>query len=162
MSKATTPNAEKGVPHDFVYGGRRLLVGDKVGAAIFVVGELGALGEALLFDAKSFKHHAIGGVYRGATFSEKSIHGIGNAKYVEMWQGQAQRIDWRSRDEAVESELRLLKMVKDTKKVHEIEAILLPLRKMYAGYASRRDSAGQEALEEAMIRALRTAPRSGE
>lgn len=150
------------VARDFVYGGRRLLKSGRVGAVVFTVFGSGQLDDGSLFDGKTFKRHAIGGIYRGASFCGDKARGLEEAKYVGQWAGDAMRIDWRIRDEDAEAEQRAAKLSGDARKVHEIEAILLPLRKMYAGYFKRRDSAGQEALERAVLRALRCAPRSSE
>lgn len=145
---------------DFIYAGRRLLKGGRVGVIIFREVTPGRLDDGALYDGKEFKRHVIGGIYRGATFSSTGSRGLSTAAYAGRWAVVENCIDWRARDEATESELRTAKLAKDAQKVHEIEAILLPLRKLYAGYAKRRDSAGQEALEEAVLRALRCAPRS--
>ncbi|WGK63455.1 hypothetical protein QAO71_16930 (plasmid) [Halopseudomonas sp. SMJS2] len=40
--------------------------------------------------------------------------------------------------------------------------MLLPLRKLYASYSRQYDNAGKEALEQAVLRALRSPPRKGE
>lgn len=133
-----------------------------MGAMIYVQLAPGQLDDGSLYDAKLFKRHAIGGVYRGATFGGITARGLAEAKYVEQWPIEAARIDWRIRDEDAESDQRADKLSGDVRKVHEIEALLLPLRKLYAGYFKRRDSAGQEALERAVLRALRCAPRSTE
>lgn len=49
-------------------------------------------------------------------------------------------------------------MEADAKRSHEIEALLLPLRKLYASYSQRHDYGGKEALEAADFRALRRCP----
>ncbi len=68
----------------------------------------------------------------------------------------------RARDEAFETQQCLAKLELDAKKVNELEALLLPLRKQYAVYSRQYDYAGQEALEQAVLRALRSPPRKVE
>ncbi|HBN9861143.1 TPA: hypothetical protein L3932_006663 [Pseudomonas aeruginosa] len=63
-----------------------------------------------------------------------------------------------SRDEAAEAEQRTDKLEADAKRFHEIEELLLPLRKLYASYSQRHDYGGKEALEAAVLRALRRRP----
>ena len=146
---------------DYVYAGRRIN-GTKVVAAVFVVLAPSKLGEERLFELKYLKGSVQGGVYRGAKFSSRKVQGLGAAKYVSRWPDNAAQIDWRARDEQAEERQRTDKLLKDAKKVHEIEAIMRPLRALYAGYCGRRDSAGCEALEQAVLRALRVTPRASE
>lgn len=149
------------LPFDFVYAGRRALIGDKPGVEIFRI-VCGRLADSYVFSSKSLKGNAIGGVYRGATFTDDQAHGLGAAKFVERWKDQVACIDWRARDEAFEASQRRIKLEADAKKVNEIEAMMLPLRKLYASYTRQYDNAGKEALEQAVLRALRSPPRKCE
>jgi len=142
---------------DFVYTGRRLLKGRKMGAELRVIVQ-GELGPRMLFDYRSLKGKAVGGIYRGATFSANLCRDLGKATYQGMWADELARIDWRARDEAAESEQRTEKLEADAKRAHEIEELLLPLRKLYATYSQRHDYGGKEALEAAVLRALRRRP----
>lgn len=146
---------------DFIYVGRRLN-GSKPVAAICCVLAPGKLGAEAFYDMKAFKGHVLGGVYRGAEFAGSQVRGLNRVKFVERWADTAAQVDWRARDEQVEERQRTDKLLKDAKKVHEIEAVMLPLRKLYEGYRHRRDSAGGEALEQAVLRALRVSPRASE
>lgn len=158
----TTPTeTPEFLPFDYVYAGRRALKGDKPGAEIFQVVN-GQLGNSYVFAAKSLKGRIIGGVYRGAMFSKEQARGLGSAAFVERWKDQLACIDWRSRDEAFEADQRRSKLEADAKKVNEIESMLLPLRKLYASYSRQYDHAGKEALEQAVLRALRSLPRKSE
>lgn len=149
------------LPFDFVYAGRRLLKGDKSGAEIFRIID-GRLADSYVFASKSLKGNVIGGVYRGAQFSDSQARGLGVVTFVERWNDQLACIDWRARDEAFEADQRRIKLESDAKKVNEIEAMLLPLRKLYASYSRQYDHAGKEALEQAVLRALRSPPRKNE
>jgi len=115
-----------------------------------------------VFASKSLKGNVIGGVYRGAEFTDSQARGLGAVTFVERWKDQLACIDWRARDEAFEADHRRVKLEADAKKVNEVEAMLLPLRKLYASYSRKYDNAGKEALEQAVLRALRSPPRKCE
>lgn len=142
---------------DYVYTGRRLLKGGKLAGEVIEIDD-GALGARLLYDYRMLKGKAVGGIYRGASFCSGSVRGLGDARYLGQWPDELARIDWRSRDEAAEAEQRTNKLEADAKRAHELEELLLPLRKLYASYAQRNDYAGKEALEAALLRALRRRP----
>jgi hypothetical protein len=149
------------LPSDFVYAGRRALQGGKPGVEVFQIVD-GCLAGRYLFAAKSLKGCAIGGVYRGALFSNDQARGLGAAAFVERWKDKLACIDWRARDEAFEADQRSIKLEADAKKFNEVESMLLPLRKLYATYSRQYDHAGKEALEKAVLRALRSPPRKSE
>lgn len=148
-------------PFDYVYTGRCTLKGGKTGGQL---GRLidGRIEDTFVFEARNFKGKAIGGIYRGATFGDQSARGLEGAKYVGRWSDESACIDWRARDDALEAKMRLAKLEADAKRMNDIEVILLPLRKLYASYARRYDHAGKEALEQAVLRALRSLPRKSE
>jgi hypothetical protein len=149
------------LPFDFVYAGQRALEGNKPGAEIYKLVD-GRLGDSYVFAAKSLKGKVLGGMYRGAEFSPDKARGIGSAAYIGRWKEMTDCVIWRAREEAFETAQRLIKLESDAKKVNEIEAIMLPLRKLYATYARQYDHAGKEALEQAVMRALRSPPRKSE
>lgn len=149
-------------PLDFVYVGRRLNGGQAVAAIRCILASGKLADDEAYYQLKAFKGYVLGGVYSGAAFAGSQVRGLNLAKYVSRWPGMAEQVDWRARDEQVEEQLRTDKLLKDAKKVHEVEAIMLPLRKLYESYRHRRDSAGCEALEQAVLRALRVAPRASE
>jgi hypothetical protein len=149
-------------PRDFVYMGKRR--GNK--------GPLGLIGlikddgtleaDPLAFDPKLLKGRMVGTVYTGASFSPTGARGLGNVKYTRRWLDKAAVMTWEASNDEYESELRSAKLEKDTAKVSEIEKAMLPLRKLYESYRGRGDWASKEALEMAVLRALKIAPRSGE
>jgi len=149
------------LPFDFVYAGRRTLKGDRSGAEIFRIVD-GKLADRYVFASKSLKVSVIGGVYRGALFTESHARGLTAVTFVDCWGDQLACIDWRARDEASAADQRLAKLEADARKVNEVENMLLPLRKLYASYSRRYDNAGKEALEQAVLRALRSPPRKSE
>ena len=149
------------LPFDFVYAGRRALKGDKPGVEIYRIVD-GRLAYSFVFEAKSLKGKVIGGVYRGALFTDTKARGFGSVQFVDRWNDKGACIDWRARDEAFEAQQRLAKLESDAKKMNELEALLLPLRKQYAVYSRQYDNAGKEALEQAVLRALRSPPRKVE
>lgn len=148
------------LPFDFVYAGRRALKGGKPGVEIYRIVE-GRLSDSFVFESKSLKGKSkvIGGIYRGAQFTDDQARGLRVVTYVDRWSDPGACIDWRARDEAFEAQQRLSKLESDAKKVNELEALLLPLRKQYAVYSRQYDHAGKEALEQALLRALRSPPR---
>lgn len=157
-----TPEESAFLPFDFVYAGRRALKGGKPGVEIFRIVD-GRLAESFVFESKSLKKsNVIGGVYRGARFTDNQAYGLGAVAFVERWKDQLACVDWRARDEAFETNQRRLKLEADAKKVNEVEAMLLPLRKLHAAYSRKYDHAGKEALEQAVLRALRSPPRKSE
>ncbi|HIH5043307.1 TPA: hypothetical protein ACYSE6_006604 [Pseudomonas aeruginosa] len=147
-------------PADYVYTGRRVTTKGKVCAAIQIVGADGQLGEVDLYDLAVAKGKTIGGIYRGASFYQGGSNGLKAASWASAWQDPTARADWLARDEAAGVHLRMAKLEADSKKAHEIDELLLPLRKLYARYAQTRDYAGQEALEAAVMRSLRRRPRA--
>lgn len=149
------------LPFDYVYAGRRALKGGKVGAKIYRIVD-NRIGDSFYFEAKDLKGKVIGGVYRGALFTDDKARNLDSVKYIDRWKDQGACIDWRARDEAFDASQRLAKLESDAKKVNEIEAIMLPLRKQYATYTRQYDHAGKEALEQAVLRALRSPPRKVE
>lgn len=155
-------DAPEFLPFDFVYAGRRALKSGKPGAEIYRLIE-GRIADSFVFEAKVLKgSNVIGGVYRGALFTDSKARGLDSVMFVDRWKDQGACIDWRARDEAFEAKQRLSKLEADAKKINEIEAILLPLRKQYATYMRQYDNAGKEALEQAVLRALRSPPRKAE
>jgi hypothetical protein len=150
------------VPLDFVYCGRRIMSNGKLAVAIAPIqdGEIQKT-RLFLFDRKA--HRTIGSVYSGATFSDNHMRGlIADLKFERIWHKQEDRIEWRARDEEVETHLRTKKLEADAKKVNEIETIMLPLRIMMQNFRHKRDYGGMEALEAAVVRALKSKPREGE
>ncbi len=154
-------NEYKGIALDFVFVGRVIDEKGKQWGKIqkVVNGKLEAI-EA--YGMASLRGKAIGVVYAGATFHEGGCRGLKNAQFSHRWADAGQVMDWKIRDDATETELRTAKLEADAKRVNEIESIMLPLRKRYEAYSSKRDHAGKEALEAAVLRALRCAPRATE
>nr|WP_181726215.1 hypothetical protein [Pseudomonas aeruginosa] len=76
--------AEEFIAQDFVYAGRRLLKSGKMGGEVFVVTG-SALGERMLFDYRTLKGKAVGGIYRGASFSADQVRDLSKASYQGQW-----------------------------------------------------------------------------
>lgn len=149
------------VAKDYVYLGKRVNSKMEPVAAIRLINEDGTLDadEALYkFDRKMNKN--VGGVYTGAKFtSNGSSRGLAEARWKRMWDNQEDRIKWSALNDEAESRLRSAKLEKEEGRINDIEQIMLPLRKTYENMRFRHDWAGQEALEKAVLRALRSAPR---
>lgn len=157
MTKGSESTAEDTVQRDYVYAGRRWLKSGKMAGEVIVIVD-GSLGDSFLFPHSLLKGKAVGGIYRGASFGENTAGRLSEATYQRQWPDDLACIGWRSRDEAAEAASRVAKLEANAKRSHEIEELLLPLRKLYASYAQRHDYGGKEALEAAVLRALRRRP----
>lgn len=162
----TTPAAEatesEHHPLDLVYCGRRWTESGKLFVAICAVKD-GVLQREMWFDFDRKAVRTVGGVYSGATFSEKGVRGLSaRLQYLRQWADRAQLMDWQARDEDAEVQARSKKLEGDAKRVSEIEKILLPLRGQYEGYRKKHDVAGMRALRAAVENALMSAPRKTE
>jgi len=152
---------DEAVPRDFVFIGRRAGNGSKAFGALRQIRD-GQLGPEEYYGIDTTKGKIVGGVYSGAKFYEGGSRGIGAATWSKRWDVSDDLIMWRALDDAVETALRTAKLMGDSKKISEIDDILLPLRKLYASYAKQYSHSGREALEQAVLRSLRSAPRKTE
>jgi hypothetical protein len=153
--------AVESIPRDFIYVGRRAGEGAAVFGAIVQIID-GQLSRESYYAAAQFKGSIVGGIYTGATFHEGGARGLSVASWVKRWTEASDIITWRALDDAVETALRAAKLMADSKKINEIDDILLPLRKLYASYTKQYNHASREALEQAVLRSLRSAPRKTE
>lgn len=146
---------------DFVYAGRRTGKASKVFGAVKQIID-GHLGPEEYYGVDTLKGKIVGGIYTGASFHEGGSRGISSATWLKRWSVADDLIMWRAHDDAVETELRAAKLMADSKRINEIDGILLPLRKLYASYAKQYNHASREALEQAVLRSLRSPPRKTE
>lgn len=163
MSMKENPQTtdQPSVALDYVFAGRRRTVTGKLVAVIRkIIGD--TLEKDELYDAKLLKGKVVGCIYRGATFHEGGSKNLKEAAFIGYWKDSESIIQWKALDEVVESAERQAKLESDAKKINEIEQLLLPLRKIHSGYNKRYDHAGKEALEQAVLRALRSPPRKSE
>jgi hypothetical protein len=146
---------------DFVYGGLRQAGNGSLLAVIREVKQ-GRLGERMAFKAKAVKCRSIGGIYRGALFTEGSARNLDRVTLAGSWPDTAAVMGWQAEHDQAEADHRAARLERDARKVSEIERAMLPLRKLYARYGQTRDRAGQAALEATVLRALHTPPRQDE
>jgi hypothetical protein len=156
----TEDNGEVFVEREYVFGGKRMGDKNKVFVAIYLINEDGTLAKAQHYEHNKSRNKVVGGIYKGAKFSESRVRGLDDAKYDRRWNIQADRIMWDAEHERAEVEIRRSKMEKDAGRISDLEQILLPLRKQYEALRYKRDYAGQEAFEAAVLRALKCAPRA--
>lgn len=156
-----TANAEQFIPCDFVYCGV-VLSGKEMSVCIASIQDNGELGSQSFFPHKKSRELSIGGIYRGASFSETKVSGLDAVHYVSRHSNEDDIIKWRARNDAAKTKDRSLKLEKDAKKINEIDEQLKSLRKLYSTYRKRNDHAGLEALEAAVLRSLRTPIRQAE
>jgi hypothetical protein len=144
------------VTSDFVYTGRRWREG-KFSVTLRRVTEAGVLEDSELVYAysKEWKRFAVGGVYRGASFSESSIRGFVSALMERRWDDAMDRAEWAAREEDALAQERTARLEEDTRKTNEIADILVPLRARYDALRKRYDRPGMVAIENAVLRALR-------
>lgn len=151
---------------NFVYQGKRRSAKGEMWIQLSTLDANGNMDEKpKWFDAKSPKRNLIvGGVYRGASFNDAgSMRGITDVQYVgTTWQSQADVMEWQALEEQAMARAASDKLQKDAKRVTEIERTLLPLRELYAHAGKFGAYDKQAAIEAAMLRALRKAPRAGE
>jgi hypothetical protein len=149
-------------PLDLAYCGRRWTDSGKLFVVICPIKE-GVLQKEMWFDFDRKAVRTVGGVYSGASFSEKGVRGLSaRLQYLRQWPDSSQLLDWQARDEDAEVQARSKKLEGDAKRVSEIEKIMLPLRAQYEGYRKKHDVAGMRALRAAVQNALMSAPRKTE
>lgn len=146
------------VAMDWVYIGKRANA-KETWAGIRVIEADGTLGKEMFFKYSKKMDRIVGGVYTGTFFKDGTARGLENANWKKQWDNREDRILWQAENDKADSELRLLKLEKDAGRISDIEQIMLPLRKQFESYRSRHDYAGMEALEKAVLRSLRSAPR---
>jgi hypothetical protein len=130
--------------------------------AVTPINEDGTLQKEGLYLHKKGGEKVIGGIYRGALFSEKSSSNLDAASFVEKYHDTESIIQWKARNDQAKTQDRILKLEKDAEKGNEMDAMLITVRKLYSNYRKRNDFAGMEAIEAAMLRSLRTPIRQSE
>lgn len=140
---------------DFVYCGL-VYSENKMSISLAVIQENGQLKSEAFYPHKKNRERHIGGIYSGASFSENKVMGLDGVNYKGNYFDTESIIKWRARNDAAKTKERSLKLEKDAKKMNELVELLKPIRKLYSNYRKQNDNAGLEALEAAVLRALRT------
>lgn len=156
-----TTNTEY-IPRDFVCLGKREGTNGKPLIAICPINDDGTLGERQLYEWSKKRDYSLGCVYTGTKFAPGGVMDLDSAKYVKPWPNEQDRILWRAERDDAETSMRIAKLEKDADKINDLQDQLLPARKMYDNFRMKHDYAGMEALERAVIRALRASPRTTE
>lgn len=147
---------------DFIYAGRRVITGGRIGHAIFPIGDDGELMDERLYDLGKYAA-AVGGQYRGATFGETKSIGVAVAKFIgARWPDRDRCIDWEAEDKAAEIEMAGKRLAADAKRKSEIDAIMLPLRRRYDAARRRGDYGAYTALRQVVLASLEKPPRENE
>lgn len=147
---------------DFVYCGFRYS-SKKLWIAIRELNDDLSLGSEAIFEYKKNRDRIVGGIYRGASFSQEKIRGLdGQLEFIKRWHIQGDLIQWHAAHDRAASLNRSAKLEKDADKVREIEKVMKPLRVLFDNCRKRNDFAGMDALQEATVRALRTPLRKSE
>jgi hypothetical protein len=146
------------VARDYVFIGKHWQTQtSKMMVLIRLINEDGTLNPRESMYAYSKKmDKTIGGIYRGALFTDKQSRGMDGAKYTGRWSNTEDIALWESQAEDAETAQANVRLEKDDARVTEIAKIMKPLRKQYETMRGRYDHGGMEALERAVVRALRT------
>ncbi|MDR8093124.1 hypothetical protein KPB05_37340 [Burkholderia gladioli] len=147
---------------DFVYTGLRLTGKGERCISLRVIDNEGCLSDERWFAYSRKSARAVGGVYRGARFSDKQAHGLESVTFVKRWPDESQRIEWEAKEQAVEAQLRLKALEADAARTSDLELALTPARQVYDSMRRRYDKAGMAALEAAVLAALRAPLRKSE
>lgn len=151
-------NVDEYMECDFVYCGTRLLTKNELGIEIRKIIN-GELAKPSFFSHNKKRDRKIGGVYRGASFSESGSKGLDDAKFDSLWHDKNMQILWEAEDRTAKAQDKCNKLEKDLKKISEIDMVMLPLRIQYETCRQRRDLAGMDALFKAVQISLRNTPR---
>lgn len=149
------------IKRDFVYAGRRVITGGRIGHSVYPISDDGELMEERLYALDKFSA-IVGGRYTGAEFAETKSIGVANAKYVDGWHDRESKIDWEAEDRAAEIEIAAKRLAGNAKRLNEIDAIMLPLRKRAQAARARGDYATLIALRAAVAASLDKPPRKDE
>lgn len=147
---------------DFVYTGQRATGKDERCVSIRLIAEDGSLSEERWFKYSRKSDHVVGGIYRGARFSDTQAIGLERVSFIRRWPDEAERIEWTAKHEAVEALFRLKSLESDAGRISDLERALRDARKAYDGFRKRYDKAGMAALEQAVLAALRAPLRKAE
>lgn len=153
------------IERHFVYMGVRMGAGDKklIAIGLLAPGNKDEVdGDPLIFEWKRTRDHVVGGVYRGAKFSATQAAGLDRARRDGTWEDRGAVALWEAKEQAVLADLASRKLEADQKRVGEIQRRMLPMRRQYADLLKRYARADMEAMERAVMAALRTPPRSYE
>lgn len=156
----TTPS-EDFIELDFVYCGL-IFSNNEFSVIVAPINPNGSLQKECFYKYKKGRDRTIGGIYRGAAFSEKSCRNIDSVTYVDTYKDAEAIIRWKARNDQAKTQERTYKLEKDAKKTNEMDAMLMTARKLYSNYRKRNDFAGMEAIEAAVLRSLRTPIRQSE
>lgn len=118
-------------------------------------------GEILLFVYKKDKAYSVGGIYGGAKRSGKTFVGLDRLKWTGILRNEEARLDMRARHEETMFELARAKLEKEAG-ADPFLAKLIDFRRLHTRLMKRYDLAGAQALEQAVLRALRTPIKSTE
>ena len=110
--------------------------------------------KTMVFKSDRNTPSVLGGVYKGASFSDKGISGINRISFVRRWKVEADIIEWQALDAQAKEHYAAQKLEKDAARGDEILRQLVELRRSYQAMAARGDYAGCAALKAAVISRL--------
>jgi hypothetical protein len=146
---------------DFIYAGRRMLTGGRVGHCIIPIGDNGEFMEERYYQLTTKYKAIIGAVYTGAEFGETKSIGVNVAKFQKV-RHDPEKIDWIAEDRLVDIELATKRLLGDARRINEIDTAMLPIRKRLAAARSRGDISTALAIRQAVIASLERPPTKAE
>jgi hypothetical protein len=149
-------NSEKEfTKRDFVYAGRRILRSNAIGHSVFPIGDDGELMDEKLYKLKLGTGMVVGGIYRGAEFSDNSSRGVDSfAKYQRMLDDPDRVIAWESEDRVAQLDLANVRREKNAKLNSQLETALQPIREAIHNANARGDWAAAAAIRQAVAALL--------
>lgn len=154
---------ETKVALDCVYAGKRLLQNGKLGVIYIPIKKDGTLDEPRVFEAKKVYERSLGYIYTGTEWSEKTVYGLNLATGTgKRWEDTELRLSWKAAETEALVTKRTATVEAEQKKTNEFDAILLPIRKLYASAVQRGDRVSARAIEQVVLMSLHTPPRASE
>jgi hypothetical protein len=146
-------------PRDFVYMGMRWLPSTKEAAIALapLCPETGKPLNTRMFDVKRGRSMIVGGIYRGAEFSQSMVRGLDRVNYSGGRYGNTDGTvsEWEALDSEARVKLRSQQMERKDKGANEImQRSLQELHERFTAALTRGDMATCEALKAAVVRAL--------
>lgn len=145
---------ENFVAKDFVYGGLRVSNKERF-VAIIQIKEDGTIStNEQLYPYKRNRDRVVGGVYRGATFSDSKVRGLDDVSFVSVWKNGEDKMRLEALDYEANHIYKRLSLEKNADKMTEIEKIMLPIRQQYTAMIKRGDFHGASAFKFAVTEAI--------
>lgn len=138
-----------------VCAGRRRIETGQMGVKFYPIGDAMTelTGAAMLYRlTRDTRRFVTGGIYLVKLAADGTGMYTSQAQYKGKWEARSSVATWEAETRAEEVAHRLQKEEADGKRTSELKQLLKPLRVQY----SKLDTLGQQAMEVAVLRVLRT------